>query len=107
MIEVEPIKRPNYDFPTIDFKFRNSGDTVAFVWQFTVHIQEATVDLTPELQMSLRPDGQDLVVIARNNGWGPARNLQATLSEPTLNELFEHDLRHFSGTIASAEAKEI
>src|SRR5438128_1741935 len=46
---INNINVSNYGFPTVDFKFQNSGDATAFLWQFVIHVLAAEVDRIPEL----------------------------------------------------------
>jgi len=36
-----------YRFPSIDFKFQNTGNATAFLWQFIISILSIEIDPTP------------------------------------------------------------
>ncbi len=42
----------NYRFPTIDFKFQNTGTATAFLWQFEIDVFRIDVNLTPVIKLS-------------------------------------------------------
>jgi hypothetical protein len=100
----ERLYRP-HPFPVIDFKFRNSGDSVGFMTAFHIDVLRAEVDVSPELRFDwrLRSSRHDRQAEARyfhdqhstietaadrleiegsNMGWGAARELALSLGEP-------------------------
>jgi len=44
-ITVEKISSSKYKFPSIDFKFRNTGNAVAFLWEFSLDIIDIKVNI--------------------------------------------------------------
>lgn len=93
----------NYLFPTIDFNFQNTGRATASLWQFAINVLKAEVDQTPVLNFVADIEGDNLVIIATNNGWGRAYNTEIQISEPLLSRLFINSELRFSGEIASDE----
>ncbi len=99
-----------YRFPSIDFKFQNTGNGAAFLWQFIISILSAEIDPTPAFDfLDFEVDVADnaLQVTATNNGWGTAYDCDFHINEPTLNLLFTAVERHYRGTIKSGEKKKI
>ena len=92
-----------YHFPTIDFKFQNTGTATAFLWQFAIRILHAEIDPTPDLDFKLQIENDALEVVAVNNGWGTAQDCHISIEEPTLNRLFTNSGRTFEGTIPTGE----
>src|SRR6516165_1004812 len=88
-----------FNFPTIDFKFQNTGRATAFLWRFVIEILKAEVDVRPNLEFSYRVDGKDLVVAVTNTGWGSACDCSILVTEPTLNRSFTDIKRSHRGTI--------
>jgi PDZ domain len=112
MINIEQIDQVEsysyrYSFPTIDFKFQNAGSVTAFLWQFTVSILRASVDVTPMLTFAGKVEDGDLLVEVTNNGWGAAHDFQFQINEPTLNQIFEDSVRQYQGVIRSGERQVI
>jgi hypothetical protein len=101
MIIIDEINEPEYTFPTIDFKFQNSGTATAFLWQFGVTVLSAEVDRTPVLKF--RPKAEDgvLTIAVCNNGWGAARNVSLRFEEDTLSEIFAEASLRYQGAIES------
>jgi hypothetical protein len=87
------IRGCRYEFPTIDFKFQNTGTAAAFLRQFRVEVLSAEIDPKPELYFDATFEGRVVSLRVNNNGWGPATNLELEFSEPTLNRLFGTRLR--------------
>ena len=97
-------------FPVLDFKFRNPGDRVAFLKRLRLHIEKVSIDLTPLLEfyihsgapdsdISARKDRQDLVITAKNAGWGPARNVIVTnLTSSALRQCLDLSAAHYRWT---------
>jgi hypothetical protein len=122
MIQISKVH--DYNFPTIDFKFQNTGATTAVLWQFAIEILEAEVDPTPELEFRYAVDAKRFVfrvgadagsfdgdntlqVYAINNGWGAAYSCETILEEPALNHFFTEEQRRFIGSIESGGNKQI
>jgi hypothetical protein len=101
--------RPS-EFPVLDFKFQNTGNAAAVLWKFTLLVDEAKVDPTPEIfgQISAIGDndvyrrrGSGMPSVAyrrltteiRNNGWGPALSGVFTISNPILDSLISEEIR--------------
>jgi hypothetical protein len=58
MVEIEKVEFRHF-FPTIDFKFLNSGRGKALLWRFTISVTAVEIDPTPELEFSFNvPRGQ-------------------------------------------------
>jgi hypothetical protein len=99
-----------YHFPPIDFKFQNTGNGTAFLWQFIICILSVEIDPTPVFDfLDFEVDIVDnaLQVTATNNGWGTAYDCNFQINEPSLNLLFTASERHYKGTIKSGEKKKI
>ncbi len=99
-----------YRFPSIDFKFQNTGDTAAYLWQFKISILSVEVDPTPVFDFhDFKVDVEDnaLQITATNNGWGTAYDCCFKLNEPTLNLLFSDSDRQYKATINSGENRNI
>lgn len=91
-------------FPTLDFKFQNTGSATAILWKFTVIVEKVSVDPAPDLSayISVRdphPDdpfseflggsvGRYLCLAIRNNGWGPALDGRFVVAGDSLDQLF-------------------
>lgn len=96
-----------YDFPTIDFKFRNGGDATAFLWRFVIDVAEAEIDTTPVLSFSVTEIDGAFCVSVRNRGWGPARSCRVSIAEEALCLAFPTEALTYCGTIESGEEKPI
>ena len=96
-----------YRFPTIDFKFQNTGNATAVLWQFAIEILQAEVDQTPELDFKVHVENGNLSIEVSNLGWGAACECMVQLSEPTLNKLFTATARRYTGTLECGEQQEI
>lgn len=96
-----------YRFPTIDFKFQNTGITTALLWKFTIKVSRAEVDISPTFQFFMKIVDNSLQIRAINNGWGDAHDCLIRLDEPTLNEIFSEQERTFKGTLQSGEEQSI
>ena len=44
--------RKRYAFPTIDFKFKNTSTTTAFLWKFAINVLHVEIDQTPILDFT-------------------------------------------------------
>jgi len=82
----------NYDFPTIDFKFQNTGNATAFLKQFTINVIQAEIDTTPVLKFTADAIDGALQIAVSNRGWGTVE-CQLQLHEPTLERLFPTHLQ--------------
>jgi len=82
----------NYDFPTIDFKFQNTGNATAFLKQFTINVIQAEIDTTPVLKFTANAIDGALRITVSNRGWGTVE-CQLQLHEPTLERLFSTHLQ--------------
>src|ERR1051325_813809 len=71
MIQIDNVDRIGYGyhFPTIDFKFQNTGSATAFLWQFAIKILHAEIDPTPTLDFKANVEGDALNVGITNFGW--------------------------------------
>src|SRR4051794_1137754 len=128
MLEVHSIN-DRYQFPTIDFKFKNAGRAIAILTEFRVHVQSIATDLTPELSFSSnapaawddaypwrtdRPGthstervGGALRISARNKGWGAARHCRVVVGGSVIDSVSGVSERTYLGEIGSGEDKEI
>lgn len=119
MIEIININNDDF-FPSIDFSFRNSSQSTALIWQFSIKVITSEIDIRPHLDFKYMMDSSksvesdrvitssgSFVVQAINNGWGLARACEFLLVEPTLATLFCENQLRFTGNINSGEAKEI
>ncbi len=104
MINIDEINKEYYDFPTIDFKFQNTGNATALLWQFTIDILQAKVNTTPDLSFITHVSGNNLEFKVDNFGWGTARNCVIELLEPNIGILFLPSLRQFNINITSGES---
>lgn len=105
MIRIDEIggKDHRYYFPTIDFKFQNTGNATAFLWQFGISVLQAEIDPTPVLEFTSTVVNGALEIRAINNGWGAARQCEILLREPVLDRIFADSTRHYRGTIESGQ----
>src|ERR1700730_2645154 len=85
----------NYLFPTLDFNFQNTGRATASLWQFSINVLEAQVDQTPVLNFKAEIEGDNLIIIATNNGWGTAYGCRIQIDEPLLDRLFNDSERRY------------
>ncbi len=90
-----------YRFPTIDFKFQNTGTATALLWQFVIHVIRADIDRTPTFDFYMKVKDRTLQITAINSGWGTANDCLIQIDEPTLNRLFSERDRRFHGIIQS------
>ncbi len=117
MLNIDQISHPDtdrnyeYNFPTIDFKFQNTGAATAFLWQFVVDVIHAEIDPAPVLDFDIGIENNALRVKVTNYGWGTAHHCQINIDgvdEPELlNRLFADSVRQFSGPINSGETKTV
>lgn len=109
MIQIDKIGEGGYryHFPTIDFKFQNTGHATAFVWQFAIKVIHAEIDPKPELEFWAKVTDDALEVEVVNNGWGTAHDCHILVDESTLNQLFSKSVRQFRGTLQSGERKQV
>src|SRR6266700_1521645 len=96
-----------YRFPTIDFKFVNTGDATALLWKFAINVLQSEIDTKPTFSFRIQIEGEVLEIMAINNGWGEAENCHIYIDEPILNRLFTETDRRYIGTIASGEERKI
>jgi len=107
-ITVEKISSSKYKFPSIDFKFRNTGNAVAFLWEFSLDIIDIKVNIEPVLSFDSYIDNSgNLVIEVKNTGWGDAKNVHVKIKNEILNSCFSENECEFSGEIKSNERKEI
>src|SRR6266536_70547 len=99
--------RYKYRFPTIDFKFQNTGTATAFLWQFAINVHHAEIDLTPTFDFCIQIEDGALEIIATNNGWGEAQNCHFYVEESTLSRLFNDLDRTTIETIPGGEQRKI
>jgi hypothetical protein len=105
MITIDKVEKQRYSFPTIDFKFQNSGNATAFLWKFAVNVLSAEIDITPVLDFDWGVEKRQLEVSVTNNGWGVAKDCTIDVDERTLTRLFDKNSLRFSGSLASGESK--
>jgi hypothetical protein len=96
-----------YQFPTIDFKFQNTGRATAFLWRFAVLILDVEIDRKPALRFYTKAGAGTLQVWADNRGWGDAIDCTVQVGERFLDGFFEESLRQFRGDIGSGEVREL
>jgi hypothetical protein len=96
MFQIHKIDKKGYryQFPTIDFKFQNTGDATAFIWKFKIDILEAEIDITPKFDFEYSVAAGNLIIKCINNGWGSANSCKLTINEPTLNQVFDQSDLH-------------
>lgn len=104
MITIDNVGEQGYSFPTIDFKFQNSGNATAFLWQFALDVQMAEIDVTPVLDFRSGVENGQLQLIVTNNGWGVAQGCSIIVQEPTLNQIFGQSSLRFNGTLDSGQS---
>jgi hypothetical protein len=104
MINIEEVHEPQYyGFPKIDFKFQNTGNATAFLWQFGISVVRAEVDVTPVFDFKASTPSNELCIELTNNGWGKANNVSITLNQPTLNQLYNQSDMQFKGLLESGQ----
>lgn len=96
MFQIHKIDKKGYryQFPTIDFKFQNTGNATAFIWKFKIDILEAEIDITPKFDFEYSVAAGNLIIKCINNGWGSANSCKLTINEPTLNKVFAQSDLH-------------
>ena len=104
MIGIDMVQAKDYTFPTVDFKFQNTGSATALLWQFAVCISRAEIDPTPAFDSNVDVQDNRVQVELKNLGWGAARNLQVQIDEPILNQIFPLPVRRYQGAIESGGA---
>ena len=112
MIEIDNIKK--HAFPEIDFKFKNSGNSVAVLWQFSVYVTATEINRTPDLEFQYKVGDytyephldhrNSLSITAKNYGWGPANNCSIACTDPVIAELFPEKERCVADDIRSGES---
>lgn len=110
MINIEDVKfrGRGYKFPTIDFKFQNTGNATAFMWKFGIKVLEANIDLTPIIGFETTVNAGRFQITADNHGWGNAKSLQIEIEEPSFNQIFPASTLRFSeGSIDSGQSLEV
>lgn len=118
MLNIDQVYQPGhqyfpqyrYRFPSIDFKFQNTGNASALLWQFIINILSVEIDPTPVFNFpDLKVEIVDnaLQVMATNSGWGTAYDCDFYINEPILNLLFTESQRRYRATIKSGEQKKI
>lgn len=103
MISIDQVGDHEYSFPTVDFKFQNSGNATAFLWQFAVNVVSAEVDVTPVLAFTTSVESGKLQLAVTNNGWGAAQNCTIDVEEKTLTRLFDRSELCFNGSLDSGK----
>ncbi len=99
-----------YRFPSIDFKFQNTGNATALLWSFIISILSTEIDPTPVfdfLDFEVGIEDNALEITVTNNGWGTAYDCYFRLDEPTLKLLFTDADLQYRGTIKSGERQKI
>lgn len=122
MIDIEKVGK-KFEFPTIDFKFQNTGDATAVLWEFQIAVLEASIDRTPVLSgrylcpgvketewnrsywSTLFDSSGNLTILLKNDGWGAARNCRLAVRNPLLERIFTDDELRFEGDIESREER--
>lgn len=111
VIQIEPLQEDrgyySYHFPTIDFKFQNTGSATAFLWRFALEIISVQVDISPFLTFESSVRNGVLQIASRNRGWGSARDLMLRIEEPTLTHIFGEAVQVAIPQISSGEACDI
>lgn len=105
MISIDEVHGNRYRFPTIDFKFQNTGDATAFLWQFTVSVISAEIDLTPDIKFIASTHNGILEISATNQGWGDGSECLVKICEPILDQIFSSQTRQYLGTIKSGASQ--
>ena len=103
MININRVDSNQYRFPTIDFKFQNTGNATAFLWQFITNITYAEVDPTPLMNFNSSIFEKELHLNAINQGWGNAHQCLIKIIEPTLNKIFPAQILQYKNTFKSGE----
>jgi hypothetical protein len=116
MISIEEIIRGSV-FPTIDFKFHNSGNAASYMHEFQIEVKDASVDERPSFSASMGITGEsdphrgfcevsgDLLINITNNGWGKEASCDLSLVETRLNDLFSGNLLKTKLTLYGGESK--
>lgn len=107
MIEINNIESNKYSFPTIDFKFQNTGNATAFLWRFSICIEDAEINVTPAITLSGDFFHDFLIIKATNNGWGTAKRCHFSFENHELENLFNNGCLNFDGDIKSGETRTI
>ena len=94
-------------FPTIDFKFQNSGMATAILWNFTLEILQSDILTQPFLDCTARVSGSTLAMDVENTGWGPAKGLGIRVTDEILTNVFPDDYLSFRGSIDSGEREKV
>jgi hypothetical protein len=115
MISIDQIKQReylskypfNYLFPTIAFKFQNTGTATALLWQFAVNVLYAEIDPTPMLDFEADIKDNELRIEATNNGWGTAYDCLLQIDETSLNQLLVPSEKEYKGTVLSGKKQTV
>jgi hypothetical protein len=113
-------------FPTIDFKFHNSGNAVSYMHEFHIEVIEARLDKRPifkahlgirrDLNQDVGLDGisivdlsvmsGDLIVDISNNGWGGDVSCDIFIMDSFFQELFPEELLKTKLVLSGGERKQ-
>ncbi len=108
MINIGRIRQKDeysYRFPTIDFKFQNTGAATAFLWLFEIRVISTEIDFTPVLDFRLEAKDDALQLVAVNHGWGMVSDFEVTINSDVLDQIFSSSTLRYKGTIQSGEKK--
>jgi tetratricopeptide (TPR) repeat protein len=110
MLKIDQIDQSSthtYHFPTIDFKFQNTGTAAAFLWKFVIEVLHTEIDTTPVLDFDMEVKNGGLYILASNHGWGTAYDCHIRVAENILSQLYADSMLQYMGVIQSGERKAI
>lgn len=105
-------------FPTVDFKFHNSGNAASFMHEFHIEVKETTIDKRPSFSADLKISNAssndfgfdsasgDLIVEVSNNGWGGDAICELSIVDNVFYLLFPEELLTTKLVISGGERKQ-
>lgn len=125
MISIEKVIG-NSLFPTIDFKFHNSGNAASYMHEFHIEVIEASLDERPsfkahlgirrDLNQDVGLDGisfvdlsvtsGDLIIDISNNGWGGDVSCDISIMDSVFQALFPEELLKTTLVLSGGERKQ-
>jgi hypothetical protein len=94
---------PNTSEPSlaaVDFKFQNTGQGTAFLWKVGLEIENAEINLSPNLYFRYHVNNGELHLETVNTGWGNAR-CEVSFQNKRIEEWLGNEDVEFRGPVAS------
>lgn len=91
-------------FPTADIKLRNAGANTIFIKRFTVLVDKAELDITPDFNARAEIDSaNNMNIVINNTGWGNAKEV---LLQPVMGKTCDYLSPEICKTPWQGEIKE-